>query len=72
MPARMGDRLVYSVTVERVGAKSIPVRIVARKAAREVLFASLVIVTTDLDRGVSVPIPDDIRAAVTAYLEKQA
>ena len=71
-PARMGDHLVYSVTVERVGTKSIPVRVIARKGTTEVLFASLVIVTTDLDLGVSVPIPDDIRAAVTSYLGKQA
>ena len=72
VPGRMGDRLVYAVTVERVGTKSIPVRIVATKGATEVLTASLVIVTTDIDRGVSIAIPDDIRAAVAAYLEKQA
>jgi 4-hydroxybenzoyl-CoA thioesterase len=72
VPARMGDRLAYSVTVERVGTKSIPLRIIARKDATEMLSATLVIVTTDLDRAVSVPIPDDIRAAVTAYLERHA
>jgi len=70
-PARMGDRLVYSVTVERVGTKSIPVRIGATKDATEILTASLVIVTTDLDSGAAVPIPGDIRTAVTAYLERQ-
>jgi hypothetical protein len=31
-----------------------------------------VIVTTEIDRGSSVPIPDDIRTAVTAYRERQA
>jgi acyl-CoA thioesterase FadM len=71
-PARMGDRLVYGVVVERVGTKSISVRIVATKGATVVLTASLVIVTTDLNRGGSVPIPDDIRTAVTAYVERQA
>jgi 4-hydroxybenzoyl-CoA thioesterase len=30
-PARMGDRVVYGVTVERVGTKSIAVRIAATK-----------------------------------------
>ena len=70
--ARMGDRLVYGVTVERVGTKSISVGIVATKGATEVLTASLVIVTTDLDGGGSVAIPEDIRAAVTAYVERQA
>ena len=71
-PARMGDRLVYGVTVERVGTKSIPLRVIARKGATEVLSATLVIVTTDLNGGASVPIPDDIRTALTAYLERQA
>jgi acyl-CoA thioesterase FadM len=68
----MGDRLVYRLVVERVGTKSISVRIVATKGATVVLTASLVIVTTDLNRGGSVPIPDDIRTAVTAYVERQA
>lgn len=71
-PARMGDRLIYSVTVDRVGTKSITIRSVATKGTMKVLIASLVIVTTDLDHGGSVPIPDDIRAAVTAYRERQA
>jgi 4-hydroxybenzoyl-CoA thioesterase len=71
-PARMGDRLFYAVTVERVGTKSISVRVVATKGATEILTASLVIVTTDIDRGASIAIPEDIRAAVTAYWEKQA
>ena len=71
-PARMGDRVAYGVAVERVGTKSIAVRIAATKGTTEILTASLVIVTTDIDRGSSVPIPDDIRAAVTAYRERQA
>src|SRR5579871_2410797 len=45
VPAGMGDRLDYSVTVERVGTKSIPLRIIARKGPTEVLSATLVIVT---------------------------
>jgi acyl-CoA thioesterase FadM len=70
-PARMGDRLVYAVTVERIGNKSISLRIVATRAATKILSASLVIVTTALDRGTSIPVPDDIRSAVTAYRERQ-
>jgi 4-hydroxybenzoyl-CoA thioesterase len=71
-PARMGDRLAYAVGIERIGNKSITVRIIATRESTKVLVASLVIVTTDLDRGVSVPVPDDIRAALTAYLERQS
>jgi 4-hydroxybenzoyl-CoA thioesterase len=72
VPARMGDRLVYTVIVERIGSKSITVRVIATKGPTKALVASLVIVTTDLDRGVSVAIPDDIRGALTAYLERQS
>jgi 4-hydroxybenzoyl-CoA thioesterase len=72
LPARMGDRLTYAVAVERVGAKSLPLRITAHRHGDEVLAASLVIVTTDLDAMTSIPIPDDIRAAVTSYREKTA
>jgi 4-hydroxybenzoyl-CoA thioesterase len=68
----MGDRLTYAVAVERVGNKSIPLVVTARRDGAEVLQAKLTIVVTDLHRHVSIPIPDDIRAAVTAYREKTA
>lgn len=70
LPARMGERLDYAVHVERVGTKSLPLRIVATRDGAEVLTASLVIVSTDLDRGGAIPLPDDIRAAATAYRER--
>ena len=71
-PATMGDVLAYAVGVERVGGKSLTLTITARRDGEEILKASLVIVTTDLTRHVSMPIPDDIRKAVTAYQEKTA
>ena len=70
VPARMGDVLTYTVAVEKIGTKSLPLRIVARLGHAEVLSASLVIVSTDLDQGVSIALPDDIRAAVHAYRER--
>jgi 4-hydroxybenzoyl-CoA thioesterase len=70
LPARMGDRLVYAVSAERIGQKSLPLKIKARRGDDTVLDAELVIVTTDLDRSVSIPIPDDIRVAVSVYREK--
>jgi len=72
LPARMGDRLVYAVAVERVGHKSLPLRVTARRDSDEVLSASLVIVTTDLEQMVAIAIPEDIRAAVAAYREETA
>lgn len=71
LPAKMGDRLVYSVLCERIGNKSITVRVIATRGAAKVLVASLVIVTTNLDSGVSIVVPDDIRAALTRYQEQQ-
>lgn len=71
-PARMGDRLTYAVSIDRVGTKSLPLRITAHRDGAEVLAASLVIVVTDLEAMVSIPIPDDIRAAVSAYRETTA
>jgi acyl-CoA thioesterase FadM len=68
----MGERLDYAVHVERVGTKSLPLRIVATRDGAEVLTAVLVIVSTDLDRGGAIPLPDDIRAAATAYRERSA
>ena len=72
LPARMGNRLVYAVAVERVGNRSLPLRVVAHRDGAEVLSASLVIVTTDLDAMTSIPIPEDIRAAASTYREKTA
>ena len=71
-PATMGDVLAYAVGVERVGGKSLTLAITARRDGEEILKASLVIVTTDLTRHASMPIPDDVRKAVVAYQEKTA
>lgn len=71
-PAAMGDVLTYAVGVERVGGKSLTLAITARRDGEEIVKASLVIVTTDLTRHASMPIPDDVRTAVTAYQEKTA
>ncbi len=69
-PARMGDRIAYAVHVERIGTTSLPLRIVATRDGAEILTASLVIVATDLVRGGVIPLPDDLRAAATAYHER--
>jgi len=72
LPARMGDSLTYAVRVERIGNKSLPLHITARRGAEEILEARLVIVSTDLVTGSAIPLPDDIRAAATAYREQSA
>jgi len=72
LPARMGDVLTYSVKVEKVGNKSLPLRVEARRGGKEILAATLIIVSTDLAKGGAIALPDDIRAAALAYLEKTA
>ncbi len=69
-PGRMGEVHDYAVAVERVGTKSLPLRIGASHEGREVLKARMVIVATDIDSGRSIPLPDDVRAAVAAYRER--
>jgi 4-hydroxybenzoyl-CoA thioesterase len=71
-PAGMGDVLRLAVAVERVGTKSLSLAIDAARDGAGIFKASLVIVATDLTRHVSIPIPDDIRKAVTAYREAMA
>jgi 4-hydroxybenzoyl-CoA thioesterase len=71
-PAMFGDRLTYAVRVARLGTKSLTLAITATRGKEDILDASLVIVATDLDRHVSIAIPEDIRAALAAYQEKTA
>jgi 4-hydroxybenzoyl-CoA thioesterase len=71
-PASMGDMLRLAVTVQRIGTKSLSLVIPATREGASVFKASLVIVATDLTKHVSIPIPDDIRNAVTAYRESLA
>lgn len=71
-PAMFGDRLTYAVRIERLGTKSLTLAIAATRGEDDILEASLVIVATDLDRHVSIAIPDDIRAVLAAYQERIA
>jgi acyl-CoA thioesterase FadM len=69
-PATMGNVLTLAVRVERLGNKSLALAVTARRGAEDILKASMVIVATDLTRHASIPLPDDVRKAVTDYQEK--
>lgn len=64
--ARMGETLTFSVTVERIGGKSLTLLLeaagdgVLRVASRQVL------VFTDLDIHRAIALPADVRAALSA------
>jgi acyl-CoA thioesterase FadM len=69
-PCRMGERLGFAVLVERIGGGSLALSVPAYVAGQGALVARLVIATTDLDRHRSIPLPEDLRAALEAYQER--
>lgn len=68
-PGFMGDCLDCAVVVERIGRSSLTFHIHASRADEPILTARLVMVTTSLETHRSIPLPDDLRAALERYLE---
>ena len=68
-PAMMGDRVTFAVLVDRIGGASLSLALHAHRGETPVLSARLVMVTTSLDQHRSIPLPDDLRAAVHRYRE---
>ena len=68
-PGFMGDRLEFAVAVERIGRKSVALRVHAFRASEPMLQARLVIVTTSLVTHTSTVLPEDLRAALELYQE---
>lgn len=63
-PSRMGETISLALSLVDVGRRSIRIRIVGR-GPNGVRFATTqVLVTTSLESGESIVIPDDIRAAL--------
>ncbi|WP_414474581.1 acyl-CoA thioesterase [Microvirga sp. M2] len=69
-PGFMGDKLDFAVVVRAIGRSSFRLRIHASRGPEPVLLAELVIVATSLETHRSIPLPDDIRAALELYQEK--
>ena len=66
-PSQMGDTLVLSLALERIGARSVGIVIDAQSHGETRFLARQVLVTTSLESGASIDIPDDIRAALTRF-----
>jgi 4-hydroxybenzoyl-CoA thioesterase len=66
-PSEMGNTLVLSLTLERISARSVGIVIDAQSQGETRFLARQVLVTTSLESGVSIDIPDDIRAALTRF-----
>jgi 4-hydroxybenzoyl-CoA thioesterase len=66
-PSQMGDILELSLALKRIGARSIAVDITAQANGETRFSAHQVLVTTSIEAGASIPLPDDIRAALTRF-----
>lgn len=69
-PAMMGDDLDFVPLVARIGGASLALGVHAYRGETPILTARPVIVTTSLVEHRAIPLPDDLRAAVTAYEER--
>lgn len=63
-PSRMGETISLALSLIDVGRRSIRIRIVGRGPNGVRFAATQVLVTTSLESGESIVIPDDIRAAL--------
>lgn len=68
-PGFMGDILECAVTIQRIGRTSLTFHIHASREGEAIWVARLVMVTTSLENHRSIPLPDDLRAALERYLE---
>ncbi len=67
LPSRLGDRLDWRLTVERLGGSSIRFQIQAQCGGEHRLTADLVLVW--VDGGRPKPWPAPLRAAITTFME---
>lgn len=63
-PSRMGETISLALSLTRVGQRSISIGIAGRGGDGLRFVANQVLVTTSLDTGESISIPNDIRAAL--------
>ncbi|WP_438042601.1 acyl-CoA thioesterase [Sorangium sp. So ce128] len=70
-PVRYGQALRIETSIARIGRRSATLRYRMHRAHDGVLSAELrhTVVTTDLVQLVSVPMPEDVRALLSAHLE---
>jgi 4-hydroxybenzoyl-CoA thioesterase len=66
-PGLMGDRLRFTVLVERLGRGSITLLLHGHRGEEQVIRGRLVIATTSLETHAAIPVPAAIRQAVEAY-----
>jgi 4-hydroxybenzoyl-CoA thioesterase len=65
--SRMGDEVTLGVSVEKIGNSSIRLNLGCRQGDEQRVQVQQVLVTTDLNTHRAIPIPDDLRRAMTAF-----
>ena len=60
-PSRMGERLMLSLSVSRVGNSSITLQLRASAGGELRVLSTQVLVTTSLDSNKAIAIPEDLR-----------
>jgi 4-hydroxybenzoyl-CoA thioesterase len=68
-PAFLGDTLVFSLAVARIGRKSVDLNHTVQRDEAILWQAKQVLVATSLDTHKSITWPDDLRAALTSFQE---
>jgi 4-hydroxybenzoyl-CoA thioesterase len=71
-PGLMGDRILVTPLVTRIGGASYSLTLHIHRDEAELVRLHLVTATTDMDRRRAIPIPDDLRRALSAYQERCA
>ena len=69
-PSRYGDQIDVDIEVFKLGSTSLGLEYTICGDNGERLVAKSIIVLTNLDTGKPLPIPDDLRAALTPYLKQ--
>ncbi len=67
-PGRMGDVLLFTLKVRKLGNSSIGLSIDGTCGDRLIVSSKLTLVYMNLESARPEPLPDDLRAAITAYL----
>lgn len=69
-PSRLGDKVLFSLTITKIGRSSVVVELVGRMGDEMRLRASLTLVWIDAMKAA--PWPEDMRARLQAYMEGRA
>ena len=68
-PGRMGDELVFTLGVSKLGTSSIGLSVDGARAGELLVKSRLTLVYMDLESARSEPLPDDLRTAISRYLK---